>query len=245
MRHALAAADGRRHDVILTRSGRNLADESFRAFHEFQCGVLVPFDPDQRIQLVHTSDRLRHALSDAAGQAPTRTLIRPPAAGRRPVGQRREDDSMNPPDALQRLVDIEEIQQLKARYFRLMDTKDWAAFGALFTPDAVMDTDGFVHHGPGAILEFLPKILDGVVTTHHGHMPEITITGPDTATGIWAMFDYLTFPGDGPPKGLRGHGHYHEQYRRVDGVWRIQHLVLTRLRVDPLDGGFPGPDELS
>jgi hypothetical protein len=108
-----------------------------------------------------------------------------------------------------------------------------------------MDTDGFVHQGPQAILDFLPKILDGVVTTHHGHMPEITITGPDTATGIWAMFDYLTFPGDGPPKGLRGYGHYHEQYRRVDGAWRIQHLVLTRLRVDPLDGGFPGPDEVA
>ncbi len=152
---------------------------------------------------------------------------------------------MNAPDPLQRLVDIEEIHQLKARYFRLMDTKDWVAFGGLFTADAVMDTDGFVHQGPDAILEFLPKILEGVVTTHHGHMPEITITGPDTATGIWAMFDYLTFPGDGPPKGLRGYGHYHEEYRRVDGTWRIQHLVLTRLRVDPLEGGFPAPDQVA
>src|SRR5450759_257723 len=130
----------------------------------------------------------------------------------------------DPTDPLQHLLDIEEIKQLKARYFRLMDTKDWAGFTALFTDDAVLDAAG---------------------TVHHGHMPEITITGPDSATGIWAMFDYLTFPGDGPPKGLQGYGHYHEEYRRVDGSWRIQHVVLTRLRVDPLAGGFPGPEAVT
>jgi uncharacterized protein (TIGR02246 family) len=151
----------------------------------------------------------------------------------------------DPTDRLQRLLDIEEIKQLKARYFRLMDTKDWAGFAALFTDAAVLDADGTVQHGPDGILAFLPKILDGVVTTHHGHMPEITITGPDSATGIWAMFDYLTFPGDGAPKGLQGYGHYHEEYRRVDGSWRIHHVVLTRLRVDPLAGGFPGPEAVT
>jgi SnoaL-like domain len=36
--------------------------------------------------------------------------------------------------------DIEAIKQLKARYFRTMDTKDWAAMRLLFTDDVVMDT---------------------------------------------------------------------------------------------------------
>lgn len=31
-------------------------------------------------------------------------------------------------------------------------------------------------------------------TVHHGHMPEIDITGPDTARGTWAMFDYVEWP---------------------------------------------------
>jgi hypothetical protein len=26
-------------------------------------------------------------------------------------------------------------------------------------------------------------------SVHHGHLPEITLTGPDTATAIWAMSD--------------------------------------------------------
>jgi uncharacterized protein (TIGR02246 family) len=147
---------------------------------------------------------------------------------------------MSDGEAIQRLVDIEAIRQLKARYFRFLDTKDWDGFGALLTDDAYMEADGVVREGRTAILAFLPKVLDGVVTTHHGHTSEIEITGRDTATGIWAMFDYLTWPGDGPPKGMQGYGHYHEEYAREDGAWRIRRLVLTRLRVDPLPGGFPG-----
>jgi uncharacterized protein (TIGR02246 family) len=138
-------------------------------------------------------------------------------------------------DALQRLLDVEAIQQLKARYFRCMDTKDWDGFGGVFTDDAVMDADGYVGRGRDEIVASLREILDGVVTTHHGHMPEITITGPDAATGVWAMFDYLTFPGE-PPSGFRGYGHYHEEYVREDGGWRIRHVTLTRLRMDPLAG---------
>ena len=36
--------------------------------------------------------------------------------------------------------DIEAIKQLKARYFRTMDTKDWAAMQLVFTDDVVVDT---------------------------------------------------------------------------------------------------------
>jgi uncharacterized protein (TIGR02246 family) len=142
-------------------------------------------------------------------------------------------------DPVRRLLDLEAIKQLKARYFRFLDTKDWAGFADLFTDDAVMDADGYVQEGRDAIIDFLPPILEGVVTTHHGHMPEITFTGPDRATAVWAMFDYLTFPGDGPPTGLQGYGHYHDEYVRDGDRWRIRRVVLTRLRVDPLAGGFP------
>jgi len=143
---------------------------------------------------------------------------------------------MSDGDAIQRLVDIEAIRQLKARYFRFLDTKDWDAFATVLTEDAYMEADGVVREGRAEILRFLPKVLDAVVTTHHGHTSEIEITGSNTATGIWAMFDYLTWP-DGT--GLQGFGHYHESYVRSGGAWKIQRLVLTRLRIDPLPGGLP------
>jgi hypothetical protein len=35
-----------------------------------------------------------------------------------------------------------------------------------------------------------------------------------------------------PGVNLRGYGHYHETYEKVDGQWRITSSTLTRLRED-------------
>ena len=128
--------------------------------------------------------------------------------------------------------DLEAIKQLKARYFRTLDTKDWEGMREVFTDDLVMDVSesgGGVVAGADAFMGSLRKILQDVVSVHHGHMPEIELTSPTTARGIWAMEDLLRWP-DG--RELRGYGHYHETYTRVDGAWRIQTSKLTRLRVD-------------
>jgi uncharacterized protein (TIGR02246 family) len=133
---------------------------------------------------------------------------------------------------VQRLLDIEEIKQIKARYFRCLDTKDWEGLARVFTADAALEAEGNVREGRDNIVGFIAKVLDGVVSVHHGHMPEITVTGADSATGVWAMFDYLTLPTEGAG-GFRGYGHYHEEYVRQEEGWRIKRLLLTRLRVDP------------
>jgi len=145
-------------------------------------------------------------------------------------------------DALERTVAIEEIHQLKARYFRCMDTKDWDGFANVFAPDAVMDmssemrdgqTEGEgVTHGAREIAAFVRGAVDAVETVHHGHIPEITLTSPTTATGIWAMEDKLRWPGGAPIRTLHGYGHYHETYEKTDAGWRIKTIRLNRLRVD-------------
>jgi uncharacterized protein (TIGR02246 family) len=133
--------------------------------------------------------------------------------------------------------DIEAIRQLKARYFRTMDTKDWDGMRQVFTDGVVMDTSeagGSLITGADDFMAFLRETLDEVVTVHHGHMPEIDVTGPTTATGIWALQDLLVWP-----NGLRllGFGHYHETYEKVDGEWRIASSKLTRLHMDFTDPG--------
>jgi hypothetical protein len=140
---------------------------------------------------------------------------------------------------LQRLVDIEAIKQLKARYFRFLDTKQWRQWGQVFTEDIVMEVPeaAMVNNGRAEVVGNVSAALTGTITTHHGHMPEIELTGADTARGTWAMFDYVEWPAgpDGARVGLQGYGHYHEEYRReVDGQWRIAETRLERLRVDPL-----------
>lgn len=141
-------------------------------------------------------------------------------------------------DPVQRLVDIEAIKQLKARYFRLMDTKRWDDWGLVFATDVVMEVPeaDMVNNGRSEVVRIVSSALEGARTVHHGHMPEIEVTGADTARGTWAMFDYVEWPpgGDGARVGLTGYGHYLEDYVREDGEWRIARTRLERLRVDPL-----------
>jgi SnoaL-like domain len=145
-------------------------------------------------------------------------------------------------DPIERLEAIEEIKRLKARYFRCLDTKDWSGFTGVFADDAVLDVSGEVAtpddpgagvvRGNGEIGRYVRANVDAVVTVHHGHMPEIEIVGPDAATGIWAMEDKLRWPEGSPIVAMHGYGHYHEDYVKVDGRWRIASLKLTRLRID-------------
>jgi uncharacterized protein (TIGR02246 family) len=128
--------------------------------------------------------------------------------------------------------DVEAIKQLKARYFRTMDTKDWAAMREVFTDDVVMDTTasgGGIVTGAAEFVSFLEATLDGAITVHHGHMPEIEVTSPTTARGIWALQDVIIWP-DGTE--LHGYGHYHETYAKVGSDWRIASSTLTRLHMD-------------
>ena len=113
-----------------------------------------------------------------------------------------------------------------------MDTKDWQEMRRVFADDAVIDTTdsgGGVIAGADAFMSFLQETLAGVITVHHGHMPEITLTSPVNASGIWALQDMLIWP-DGSR--MHGYGHYHETYEKIDGTWLIRTSTLTRLHMD-------------
>lgn len=128
--------------------------------------------------------------------------------------------------------DMDAIKNLKARYFRTLDTKDWDSFRELFTADFCSDTTGSggtVVEGADTFVDFVRGTLSSKITVHHGHMPEIEINSPDSASGVWPLEDLIKFA---PGLEMRGYGHYHEKYRRVDGEWRISYSRLTRLRMD-------------
>jgi SnoaL-like domain len=144
-------------------------------------------------------------------------------------------------DAADRLVAIEEIKALKARYFRSMDTKDWDAFANVFTDDASIDVSGEMRanssddgivRGKQEIATFVRRAIGDVTTVHHGHTPEIEIVSPTRANGVWAMEDMLRWPAGAPIRAMHGYGHYHETYEKHSATWLIATLRLTRLRVD-------------
>lgn len=154
---------------------------------------------------------------------------------------------MSDPKFAVQLLARQAIRELKARYFRFMDERNWHGMRAVFTADAAMDMrcemqrlvlaglpvkeeEGLIQ-GREAIIAAMSHALAGTITVHHGHMPEIEIVSDHVARGIWAMEDIIRNATSG--RHLHGYGHYHEQYVRDDeGHWRIESLRLTRLHVE-------------
>jgi SnoaL-like domain len=132
------------------------------------------------------------------------------------------------------LLAIESIKQLKARYCRYLDAKDWAAWRSIFTDDFVSDTaeaGGKLIIGADDFVAFTRSNIGrrSQATAHQVHTPEIELTSATTARGVWALQDVVRF---GPGLTLVGYGHYHETYENVAGKWLIKSSKLTRLRED-------------
>ncbi|MEY4161032.1 MAG: hypothetical protein RLZZ136_1653, partial [Pseudomonadota bacterium] len=119
-------------------------------------------------------------------------------------------------DALQTLQAIEDIRAVKARYCRLLDTKQWEEFAALFTTDAEMDVREDTGNRPitgiPAIVAQVRFAVDHAATSHQVHTGEITLLGPDKASGVWAMQDRVVWQeGQSPLPGvasITGYGQY-------------------------------------
>jgi hypothetical protein len=137
-------------------------------------------------------------------------------------------------DDVAALLEIEAIKQLKARYCRYLDAKDWEAWRTVFADDFVSDTaesGGEVIVGADHFLAYIGKILGkpSQITVHQVHAPEIELTSATTACGVWALNDVVRLL---PALTLHGYGHYLETYEKTDGQWRIKTSKLTRLRED-------------
>ena len=138
-------------------------------------------------------------------------------------------------EQIAQLIDRIAISELKARSFRAVDTHDWPLLRSVFTDDATFVGRGIVTEGADAIVERVRTLLAGGFSSHHGHMPEMTVDG-DEATGIWTMEDYV-----GLPSGeiYRGYGLYHDNYVRTNTGWLVSRTELTRLRFEWLPSEDP------
>jgi hypothetical protein len=153
-------------------------------------------------------------------------------------------------DGLGKLLAIEEIKTVFARRVRHMDLHEWDKYGSCHTDDAWSETYGDLPAnkqpvspdgqrnrvvGPEALAKQIRYFMTHnipIVSAHHAHQPEIELTSDITAKGIWPMEDHLWWRNGDHDEFMHGYGHYHEEYRNVDGRWLISYRKLTRLRVD-------------
>lgn len=129
---------------------------------------------------------------------------------------------------------LEAIRQLKHRYLRSLDLKQWDDYGDTLCEDIVgkygSPSGGLPaeFRGRDSIVEFMRNALDGknIISVHVANHPEITVDG-DTASGSWCLEDTIIAADYGLL--IRGAAYYHDTYRREDGVWRIATTGYQRL----------------
>jgi hypothetical protein len=141
------------------------------------------------------------------------------------------NDEMTSRDHGAWLADVTEIETIKYRYLRGLDTKHWDDFADTLTEDVIGDygsSMGEEHHftNRAELVEYMRSSLpSNVITEHRVTHPEIEVNG-DEATGIWylqdkvivAEFDFM----------LIGAGFYRDRYRRTDEGWRISAVGYDR-----------------
>ena len=148
-----------------------------------------------------------------------------------------------------RLAATLEIMQLKASYFRGVDTCDGDLVRGILAEDCVLDYIGCCTD-PKSGKDFIPAmnvvlrgrdswLSDGmsrlgIVSVHQGHNCEVRFTGETTAKVIWSMTDRLWFPPGGEYSLMTGHGHYHETYEKIGGAWQLKTTHITRIRVEAI-----------
>jgi ketosteroid isomerase-like protein len=136
-------------------------------------------------------------------------------------------------------ADFIAISQVKARYCRFLDTKDWAAYADLFTEDFELDLSEAGGYPPvrgrEAAITRIRASVETAKTAHQVHTPEMEIDG-DVAHVVWAMQDRVIWGEDRKDRmeegGHTGYGQYRERYVRQGGRWRIARLKLSYLVYD-------------
>ena len=146
---------------------------------------------------------------------------------------------------LEKLVAINEIRDLMARYARLADEKRFTDLASLFTPTGTFtphNVNGEVWshmEGREAIAKTITASVGPAIAIHHLFSYETTILSPTSARSVIAMEDRLIHPDDEvlPStetafRTMHGFGHYHADLVKIDGSWYISKLVQTRLKMD-------------
>lgn len=131
------------------------------------------------------------------------------------------------------LLALAELAQAKARYCRMMDTKDWAGLADLLTTDVVVDLNAddpasVAISGRDEVLASVRAAVTDAITVHQVHAPEVDLAG-DEAWVIWAVQERVKWANG---TSLTAYGHYRDRWVRFNGRWQLAELRLTHLLME-------------
>jgi hypothetical protein len=122
--------------------------------------------------------------------------------------------------------DISAIKQVKYRYLRAIDTKNWDLLASTLTEDIIGNYGEDGHQGGNLVLTGRDNLLGfmrdslgpNIITEHRVDHPEITVAG-DEATGSWYMQDRVVMID--LEMMLTGAAFYTDRYRRTADGWKV------------------------
>lgn len=130
---------------------------------------------------------------------------------------------MNVEQRLARLEAIEDIKQLKYRYFYACDTKQPDLVSECFSPGEIE-----LHYGRIGEFDSREQMVEvftelacneHIVEMHHGQNPRIEIQGQNNAAGQWGLYYFLIDTRRQTVTQLAGF--YDDAYVQIDGQWKI------------------------
>jgi hypothetical protein len=128
---------------------------------------------------------------------------------------------------LTRLEDIEAIKQLKARYCEICDDDhNPDRITSVFAEDGIWESADFgTAKGHAAIRELFRKFQKLIAFSQHNVMNPIIEVDGNRATAEWYFLGPFTFREHGEPRWLALQ--YKDDYVKVDGRWKYQHLRVN------------------
>ncbi|HZP10897.1 MAG TPA: nuclear transport factor 2 family protein [Nevskiaceae bacterium] len=130
---------------------------------------------------------------------------------------------------LRKLEDADAIRALKSRYFFCCDRKDPKGMRACFADGKVIIDYGAVgvFDNADAVVKVFTDIgcHDYMVEMHHGMNPQIDVIDDTHAKGKWSLHYFLI---NTQTKSLTQlGGQYEDEYRKVNGAWKISGTKFT------------------
>ncbi len=132
-----------------------------------------------------------------------------------------------------RLEDIEAIKQLKVRYSHVCDDDhNPETITALFAEDGIWESPDFgVAKGHAEIRALFQRFRDKFSFSQHNMSNPIIEVDGDRATGIWYIQGPWTETEGG--KEIWMTARYDDDYVKIDGEWKYQHLrAVVRMVAD-------------
>ena len=137
-----------------------------------------------------------------------------------------------------RLRDIEAIKQLKAEYCDICDDDhNQERIVSIFAEDGIWEGKGVgLAKGHQELRELFKRFESAISFSQHNVFnPRIHVDG-DTAHGVWYFMGPFTFREGERQVWLAAR--YEDDYVKIDGTWKIQHLRAIGRMAAPYDEGW-------